>query len=197
MELTSDAWNTRYLNNETGWDIGAISLPLKNYFDTLSNKLLKILIPGSGNGYEAEFLFRNGFKNVFLLDWAVAPLHYFHHRVEDFPVNHLIHEDFFRHDGKYDLMIEQTFFCAIDPKLRHAYAKHTHGLLKDGGKLVGLLFDDKLNNDKPPFGGTREEYLEYFTPFFTIKHFERCYNSVEPRAGRELFINLVKKKSNA
>ena len=197
MELTSSSWNSRYIENETGWDIGGVSLPLKTYFDSLTNKVLKILIPGSGNGYEAEYLFKSGFKSVYLLDWAISPLHHFHHRVKDFPVEHLLHCDFFSHKEKYDLIIEQTFFCAIDPKLRNDYAKHTHELLNEGGKLVGVLFDDQLNNDLPPFGGSKEEYLRYFTPYFTIKHFERCYNSVEKRAGRELFINLVKKNTHA
>jgi len=37
-------------------------------------------------------------------------------------------------------------------------------LLKSGGKLVGLWFDIPLTGDleKRPFGGTKEEYLEYF-----------------------------------
>lgn len=197
MELTSEAWNSRYHQKETGWDIGAVSTPIKTYFDQLTDKSLSILIPGSGNGHEAEYLFRNGFQNVFLLDWAIAPLHHFHQRTPDFPVKHLMHQDFFQHRGRYDLIIEQTFFCAIDRKLRADYAKHAHDLLKDGGRLVGLLFDDKLNDDKPPFGGSREEYLTYFSPYFTVKRFERCYNSIEPRKNRELFIHLVKKKTDA
>ena len=131
MELTSDSWNTRYLKSETGWDIGSVSFPLKNYFDQLTNKSLKILIPGSGNAYEAEYLFRSGFTSVFLLDWAISPLHQFHHRVKEYPVDHLIHEDFFKHKGKYDLIIEQTFFCAIDPKLRPAYAGKVFEMLND------------------------------------------------------------------
>lgn len=197
MELTPDSWNKRYLKNETGWDIGAASLPLKTFFDTLSDKRLKILIPGGGNGYETEYLFKNGFTRVFLLDWAASPLELFRKRVKDFPVNHLIHSDFFKHNGKYDLIIEQTFFCAINPELRSAYARKVFDLLNDGGRLAGVLFDDKMNDDQPPFGGTRKEYRKYFAPYFTFKHFERCYNSIEPRKGRELFINLVKKKINA
>lgn len=197
MELTSSSWNTRYEKKETGWDAGAITTPLKAYIDQLADKMLKILIPGGGNGYEAEYLHRHGFQNVFLLDWAIAPLHHFHHRVPDFPVKHLIHQDFFQHTEQYDLILEQTFFCAIDPKLRPAYAKHTHELLKEGGKLVGVLFDDKLNDAQPPYGGNKEEYLQYFSPYFTIKYFERSFNSIEPRKERELFINLVKKKTDA
>jgi methyl halide transferase len=77
--------------------------------------------------------------------------------------------------------------------MRKRYAEKCASLLKKGGKLVGLLFDDKLNNDQPPFGGSKEEYMSYFQPFFDIKYFDKCYNSILPRAGRELFINLIRK----
>ena len=194
MELTPFFWEDRYLKNETGWDLGSVSPPLKNYFDQLSDKSIKILIPGGGNGYEAEYLFHSGFKQVFLLDWAIESLKRFKRRVKEFPKYQLINEDFFDHQDKYDLIIEQTFFCAIDPTLRELYAKHVHAMLNPGGRLVGLLFDDPLNTDHPPFGGSREEYWEYFNPYFEKHHFDTCYNSVEPRAGRELFINLVKKE---
>jgi thiopurine S-methyltransferase len=67
-----------------------------------------------------------------------------------------------------------------------------HDMLNDGGKLVGLLFDRDFQ-DGPPFGGNKEEYLNYFSPLFNIKIFEKCYNSIEPRMGSELFIILEKK----
>ena len=50
-------WSKRYKEERTGWDIGFPSLPLKTYIDQLENKDLKILIPGAGNAYEAEYLF--------------------------------------------------------------------------------------------------------------------------------------------
>jgi methyl halide transferase len=96
------------------------------------------------------------------------------------------------HNDKYDLIVEQTFFCAINPGERKKYAEKIHNLLNPGGKLVGLLFNHEFGNDSPPYGGTKEEYLEYFKPFFQIKHFSTAYNSIKPRAGRELFINLIK-----
>lgn len=61
-DLTNQYWNSRYINNDFGWDLGSISPPLKEYFNQLTNRNLKILIPGAGNSYEAEFLFNNGFK---------------------------------------------------------------------------------------------------------------------------------------
>lgn len=192
-DLTKQYWNNRYLNNDFSWDIGEVSLPLKTYIEQLNNKELTILIPGAGNAYEAEFLFNKGFKNVVVLDFAEEPLQNIKKRLPDFPKEQLIKQDFFEHKGQYDLIIEQTFFCAIDPSLRKQYVSQMYNLLKPKGRLVGLLFNDPLNDDKPPFGGNIKEYQTLFSESFDIKTLEPCFNSIKPRNGKELFIILEKK----
>ncbi len=186
-------WESKYSIEETGWDIGYASTPLTTYFDQLSNKELKILIPGGGNCYEAEYLVEQGFKNVFVIDIAEQPLKNLKKRFPNFPDNHLIHDDFFNHHEKYDLIVEQTFFCALDPVLRKKYVEKMVDLLNENGRLAGLLFDFELTEDGPPFGGAAEEYLKLFSPYFNIKILERSYNSIQPRAGRELFFIFEKK----
>jgi SAM-dependent methyltransferase len=193
IELNKEFWDKRYKENEIGWDIGIISTPIKEYIDQLKDKSIKILIPGCGNAHEAEYLFNIGFKNVFLIDISPLALENFKRRVPKFPVNQLICDDFFNHKEQYDLVIEQTFFCAINPMLREQYAKHVNNILKSKGKLVGLLFNDKLNDDKPPFGGNSEEYNSTFAPYFTIEIMEKAHNSITPRKDRELFIKMIKK----
>lgn len=191
-------WSTRYQEAQTGWDIGAPSLPLKTYVNQLTNKALRILIPGAGNAYEAEYLWANGFKNVVVLDISDIPLRHLTERMPDFPSNQLIHGNFFEHGGQYDLILEQTFFCSFPPTPSHRvlYAQTMGNLLTVKGKLVGLWFDMPLiegNMDKRPFGGTKAEYLTYLSPFFDVKTFETCHNSIKPRAGQELFGIFQKK----
>jgi methyl halide transferase len=193
MKLNADYWNDRYRELDTRWDAGSVTTPLKTYFDQIKDKSISILIPGAGNSYEAEYLYQIGFKNIFVLDYAPLALKNFSDRNPEFPSSHLLQEDFFKHQGMYDLIIEQTFFCALDISLRSAYAKHMHALLKPEGKLVGVLFNDDFGNDLPPFGGTKEEYTVYFEPYFNFNVLETCYNSIKPREGRELFINFSKK----
>jgi hypothetical protein len=186
-------WESKYSTQATGWDIGYASTPLITYFDQLSNRELKILIPGGGNCYEAEYLIEQGFKNIFVIDIAEQPLKNLKKRFPNFPDSHLIHDDFFNHHGKYDLIVEQTFFCALDPVLRKKYVEKTVDLLTEKGKLAGLLFDFELTEEGPPFGGSLEEYLKLFPPYFKIKKLESCYNSIQPRTGRELFFIFEKK----
>ena len=191
--LNNTFWQERYLQNDTGWDIGQPSAPLKIYIDQLGNKNLNILIPGCGNSYEAEYIWQHGFKNIHLLDYAQQPLDNFKKRNPDFPEMNLHYEDFFNHKGTYDLIIEQTFFCAIDPALRTKYAEQMYSLLADSGKLVGVLFNRDFEKSGPPFGGTEVEYINYFQPYFDFHVFEKAYNSIEPRSGHELFMILKKR----
>lgn len=195
MELNEKYWTERYINNNATWDAGSITTPLKEYIDQLKDKNMRILIPGAGNAYEAEYLFEQGFKNVFVLDISEEPLKNMSRRLPKFPPEHLLLEDFFEHKGIYDLIIEQTFFCALPKQLRSSYVLKMHDLLSPEGKLVGVLFDEELNRVEPPFGGDRKEYEEHFKPYFKINKMEVCYNSIKPRAGRELFINLSNKIS--
>lgn len=186
-----DFWRTRYHEGRTGWDIGYPSPPITDYLDQVVDKSLRILIPGAGNAYEAEYAWKLGFTNVFILDVAPEPLKAFSERVPDFPKDQLLHGDFFAHVGQYDLILEQTFFCSFPPlpETRRAYAEKMHALLAPGGKLVGLWFDIPLTGDleKRPFGGSRDEYLGYFALYFEMESFATATNSIEPRMGSELF----------
>lgn len=193
ITLTKEYWEGRYAENQTGWDVGSISKPLKDYIDQLDNKDLRVLIPGAGNAYEMEYLWEQGFTNAFVLDIAATPLENLQKRNPKIPKNHLIETDFFQWNETYDLILEQTFFCALDPNLRAAYAQKMASLLRPNGKLVGLLFDTDFGNDFPPFGGNKDEYLFYFAPYFDILTFEKCRNSIAPRANKELFFNFQKK----
>jgi len=182
---TKNYWTRRYNEDKTGWDIGCPSTPLKTYIEQLENKTLKILIPGAGNGYEAEYLFNTGFKNVYILDITETPLNNFKRRNPSFPISQLILGDFFTHTATYDLILEQTFFCSFPPieKTRNAYVKKMSNLLTAEGKLVGLWFNLPLLDDfeKRPFGGNKALYLSYLKPYFKVKTFEKCYNSIPNR----------------
>jgi len=192
MNLYETFWNDKYLTGETGWDVGYITTPIKEYIHQLSNKKLKILIPGGGNSYEAEYLYKKGFTNVFVIDISAIPLRNLAERVPSFPKENLLHSDFFELQDSFDLILEQTFFCALHPSFRKAYVIKMHQLLKLESKLVGLLFNIPLNNDKPPFGGNKQEYVSLFEEKFNIEIMETAYNSIPQRKNNELFFMLKK-----
>lgn len=188
--LSEEFWASRYVAGTTGWDLGQVSPPIKTYIDQLTDKTVRILVPGCGNGYEAEYLWNQGFTNVHVIDLAKEPLENLKERCPGIPNDQLHQGDFFEHSGAYDIIFEQTMFCAIDPDLRQKYADKVHQLLKPGGKLVGVLFNRHFDGG-PPYGGNKDEYVEYFSAFGEL-NMEPCYNSIEPRQGSELFINISK-----
>lgn len=192
MKIPDNYWEERYQLKQTGWDIGSVSPPLKEYFDQLSKKDLRILIPGAGRAWEAEYLFKNGFSKVFVLDYSTTAISDFLKRYPYFPKNQIINDDFFKHKGQYDLIVEQTFFSALLPTQRQDYAISMYEKLCISGKLVGLLFNHEFAFTGPPFGGTVAEYTELFSPMFEIEILETATNSIEPRMRRELFILLRK-----
>ncbi len=193
---TQNYWTQRYLEKRTGWDLGSPSPPLKTYINQLNDKNIRILIPGAGNGYEAEYLYNKGFKNVFIMDISELPLQAFSNRNPNFPKEQLLLADFFEHTGQYDLILEQTFFCSFPPTdtNRLAYSKKIDALLKPKGKLVGVWFDIPLSGhmENRPFGGDKKMYLNYFSPYFKVHLFDVCYNSIPERAGQELFGIFIK-----
>ncbi len=191
--LGDNYWTDRYLKNDTGWDMGRVSPPLKAYFDQLNDKNIAILIPGCGNAYEAEYLLQNGFTNITLIDISPYPVSNLKEKFVQFLGKELaiICGDFFELNKQFELIIEQTFFCAIDPILRQKYAEKMWKLLKVGGKLVGVFFNTTFEAG-PPFSGSKEEYEALFSEKFEVKVLTECYNSISPRAGKEVFLILLK-----
>ncbi|MCU0428549.1 MAG: TPMT family class I SAM-dependent methyltransferase [Cytophagaceae bacterium] len=196
MKLDASYWQNRYLQQDTGWDIGHVSPPIKEIIDSLSNRALRILIPGCGKGYEVEYLHRQGFTQVIAADYAEEAKREFLLRVPDFPASHFWVEDFFSLAGTFDIILEQTFFCALDPSLRMRYVAHMAKLLADDGTLTGLLFNDFQQALQPPFGGSKEEYFALFKNSFEEVSLEPCLNSIAPRSGRELLLRCRKTIKN-
>ncbi len=185
-------WEQRYLENDTPWDIGYPAPAIIQYFEQVKNKEARILIPGAGNAHEAVALYNMGFKNITVLDLSDIPLKHFAEKNPDFPKENLVHQDFFEHHSSYEYIVEQTFFCALHPSLRNHYVEKMHELLVPGGKLVGMVFNDLLNTEHPPYGALKADYEAYFAPMFTIEQLTDNTAAIPPRAGRELFLLLQK-----
>jgi len=193
--LDKEFWDGLYTAGVTGWDLGAVSPPLQAYIDQLPDKNIRILIPGCGNAWEAAYLAENGFRNVTLIDIAPTPVKKTRELLGEKVT--VVEGDFFDLEGQYDLILEQTFFCALDPALRERYVLKMTALLAPGGMLAGVLFNTKFEKQGPPFGGTAEEYRHLFSGHLEMITMEPCYNSVKPRMGNELFIQFKTLKYSA
>jgi methyl halide transferase len=192
--LDKTYWDNQYKTNTTGWDLGKVSPPIKQYVDGISNKNIAILIPGCGNSYEAEYLLQQGFTNITIIDIAPTLVGTLKTKYQHNKNIKIVLGDFFEHQGNYDLIVEQTFFCALPPTLRQQYVFKMHQLLNTNGLLVGLLFNRNFEVS-PPFGGSKAEYELLFKDAFQLVQIETATNSIDARANTELFI-VFEKNSN-
>ncbi len=182
-------WDDRWQNAETGWDIGTVAPIMRSYIDHISDKSASILIPGSGSAHEAAYLRDQGFQNVHILDISPTACALAEQQFDGDVVT--VHcEDFFGHEGRYDFILEQTFFCALPPSMRSDYAQKMSTLLADDGTLFGLMFDREFEQDGPPFGGSAAEYQEIFEPFFSHIKMNPSTGSIAPRQGTEIFVEM-------
>ena len=193
LPLDQTYWDNQYKANATGWDLGKVSPPIKSYIDTIENKEVKILIPGCGNTYEAEYLLEQGFTNVTLIDIAPTLVENLKQKFANHKSITIVLGDFFEHQGEYDYIIEQTFFCALPPILRQRYVWKMHQLLSDRGKLAGLLFNREFEVS-PPFGGNLKEYEHLFRNAFVFNSISLAKNSIPARENTELFIEFQKNR---
>ena len=195
--LESGYWTDRYRSEDTPWDLGEVSPPLKEYFDSISKRGLKILVPGAGSGHEVQYLHQIGFSEVFYLDFSPEAARKFSQNHPTFPPSNIFAGDFFQQSGSYDLIVEQTFFCSFHPgkELRSRYAEKAAELLKPAGKLIGLWWNFPLEKDQtsPPYGGSMEEYCDLFQPYFSNVRFFPCRNSHPSREGKEYFAIMEKR----
>lgn len=190
MNLDASYWAGLYEDSQTGWDIGYANPQLVAYFKTIQVKDIQILIPGCGNGYEAIWLVKNGFTNVTVVDLVATPLQ----SIQDQTNGQIktIKGDFFDLEGTFDLIVEQTFFCALDPSFRKKYVEKMEQLLHPDGELVGLLFSIEFERKGPPFGGLVKEYLPLFSKKLEILEMDTALLSIKPRQGTEVFFRAKK-----
>ncbi len=187
IELTPSYWNERYESHRDGWDLGSANSALVAEVTKRLERTDTILFPGAGRGYEADYLWAQGYTGVTVCDWSAASLSDLRSSPHLPSPGNVIIEDFFELTGRYDAIVEQTFFCALEPNLRERYVGQCTDLLRAGGWYIGLLFDRDFPAG-PPFGGSSAEYAQLFGSYFDIEVLESFDGSIGPRAGNEVLL---------
>jgi methyl halide transferase len=146
-----------------------------------------------GNAYEADWLLARGYRHLTLTDIAPALCDKLAEKYKQVSDIQVICGDFFALNGAYDLVLEQTFFCALQPELRKNYINKMADLLVPGGLLAGVWFSVEFPFEGPPFGGNPDTYISLLESHFTIRQAGPCLHSAAPRAGNEWFIEALRK----
>ena len=192
-------WDKKYILNESSWDIGYPTPIFVNWFNNNNNnnKKKKILIPGCGKGHDAFFLANKG-HDVYALDFSIEAVKIMERRakLENISIN-ILNQSIFdmeNYYGKFDIILEYTFFCAINPEKRLKYIETAYNLLVNNGLFLGILLPIKkaLNEGGPPFGVDVFEAIKMFEKYFELIKCSYSELSIPPRAGNEKFIHMKK-----
>ena len=185
-------WEDIYLKDDAGWDLGE-STPV---FDKISDALPlgKICIIGCGRGYDAVMFAQKGFE-VTAIDFAPSAISTLQSLASGAGVMiNIVETDIFlltsQFSCEFDYVIEQTFFCAINPSRREEYEQLVKTIIKPNGKLIGLWFplDKPMDDGGPPWGTTISEVKSIFYDGWKIEKEEFPELSISPRKNREKLI---------
>jgi len=192
-------WERHYETNDLGWDLGEVAPPFVHLWEERKISPGRAIIPGCGCGHEAIFLAEQGFQ-ITALDYTRGALG----RLEKALIKknlsgELLRQDFFQLDSEYnnsfDLMLENTFFCAINPAMRQNYVSTAARILKTGALLVGLFYETDKEGG-PPFNTRKSDIEESFSEQFAIEVLSKTPYSAEQRQGKE-WLGIFKKNSPA
>ena len=203
----ADFWDTRFREGTPRWDIGMPSptlVELERTAELLPGSA--VLVPGCGHGHDAIHFAKLGYE-VSAVDWSNTAVDDLRVRARraDVPME-LLRSDFFEipaawHET-FDVWVEHTFFCAIDPSQREAYVEQVLNLLKPRGRFLGALFLTEeevpsLSINHPeegqPFWSTPAEIERLFSPHFEIIKLERSPLAPGNRAEFEWVAHFARK----
>ena len=183
----SENWEQRYQTGDMPWEKGEPSPGLIDFL--AAHRELKgatVCVPGCGTGHDVRAWAAAGFDahgfdiapsaiRLSREKTAAAGQKNAHYALADFLAD--------TPPQPFDSVFEHTLFCAIDPEQRDDYVHAVLRWLKPSGQFLAVhyLIPD---TEGPPFGTTREEIIERFSPHFALRQ-EWVPRSYPNRTGLE------------
>jgi len=175
-------WDQAYQENFTPWDKGEPSPPLVAFLEC--HELTgRVLVPGCGVGHDVAFLVSRGVDAIGL-DIAPTAIERAKARYPELAERFVL-GDLFELKGEFDAVVEHTCLCALPPAWRERYREAVAGLLKPGGRLIGVFFinpEMDPGETGPPFGISEAELKALMAARFQLIE---CYVPEKAYPGRE------------
>jgi hypothetical protein len=109
-KLYAAYWQNRYAQDDFPWDIGYSNKVLTDYLEQNIAKDARVLIPGAGSGYEAEYLWNKGYTHVYALDYAADAKSLLVSRGTTFPEDQYLTVDFLSSINVLMSFLNKRFF---------------------------------------------------------------------------------------
>ena len=187
-------WEDIYRQKKSpGWDLGRPTPVFTQWLKENPGRGQSVCVLGAGNGHDAVAFAKRGYV-VTAVDFAPAAVQKLQRKAKRSKVSmEILGQDMFalreekRHS--FDLVLEYTTYCAIDPRRRDEYVSLIVDLLKPEGRLIALFFPmDQDPAIGPPFGVRYPEVRERFGHHFHFAREEWPNHSVKTRRFREYFV---------
>lgn len=190
----SAKWTGLYQAQDTGWDLGEVSPVFAAIVPRLKLQKSRVLVLGAGTGNDAAFFAEMGHV-VTAVDFSEEAVARGRAKYGHLSNLRFLQADAFalprEMDGGFDLILEHTCYCAINPSRRGELVRAWRRCLSPGGHLLGVFFTiDKRQG--PPFGSSEWELRARLGKGFRMLFWMRSRHSLEKRAGQEMVVYAQK-----
>ncbi|EEC80035.1 hypothetical protein OsI_21722 [Oryza sativa Indica Group] len=186
----ADGWEKSWEAAVTPWDLGKPTPIIEHLVKSGTLPKGRALVPGCGTGYDVvalaspeRFVVGLGISST-----AVEKAKQWSSSLPNADCFTFLADDFFKWkpSEQFDLIFDYTFFCALDPSLRLAWAETVSGLLKPHGELITLIYLISDQEGGPPFNNTVTDYQKVLEPLgFKAILMEDNELAIKPRKGQE------------
>ncbi|XP_021305017.1 probable thiol methyltransferase 2 isoform X2 [Sorghum bicolor] len=157
----ADGWEKSWEFGVTPWDLGKPTPVIEHLVRSGTLPKGRALVPGCGMGYDVVALAspERFVVGLDISDLAVKKAKQWSSSLPNADYFTFLAEDFFKWipSEKFDLIFDYTFFCALDPSLRVAWAETVNRLLKPDGELLTLIYLISDQEGGPPYNNTVAE----------------------------------------
>lgn len=187
---STGGWEKCWEQGLTPWDLRQSTPIILHLHQTGSLPIGRALIPGCGSGHDVVAIACPE-RFVVGLDISDNAIMKAKELSSSSPnANHFtfLRADYFNwHPTElFDLIFDYTFFCAIEPDMRPAWARRIQDLLKPDGELITLMFPISDHVGGPPFKVSISDYEEVLHPMgFKAISIVDNELAIGPRKGRE------------
>ena len=168
----SSGWEARYQRGDLPWDLGLAPPALVDLLASWPAEPLKVLVPGAGTGHDALAWAAAGHV-VTAVDIAPSAVQALRNLAADANLSvEGVEGDIFdlpqAWRGSFDVIWEQTCYCAILPAQRDDYVRAMAAVLRPAGQYVGLFWNHGMEGG-PPWDVTKNDVVARFEGTFEIE----------------------------
>ena len=189
-------WDWNYNSGVLPWDLDGPTPVFERLAKAGQFTPGRMLVLGAGRGHDARLFARHGFE-VTAVDFSPYAIEAMQQLADPRAPIALLQADIFQLpnelNGRFDLILEYTLFCAIDPRRRVDYADVVARLLKPGGQFVALAFPIITRTGGPPFAVFPNQIIALLSERgFELRQREMPPDSAPGRHGKEELLILQK-----